>query len=71
MWWRFEFALIQQWLGHAQLETTLVYARADTEMERRELERPVPEDSPLKPFLNAERYTVDDDELLKRLVGLK
>ena len=66
-----EFALIQQWLGHAQLETTLVYARADTEMERRELEKSVPEDSPLKPFLNAERYTIDDDELLKRLVGLK
>ena len=66
-----ELTLIQQWLGHAQLETTLVYARADTEMERRELEKSVPEDSPLKPFLNAERYTVDDDELLKRLVGLK
>lgn len=66
-----ELTLIQQWLGHAQLETTLVYARADTEMERRELEKSVPEDSPLRPFLNADRYAIDDDELLKRLVGLK
>ena len=31
----------------------------------------VPVDSPLKEHLNAERYKVSDEELLKRLCGLK
>ena len=66
-----ELTLVQQWLGHAQLETTQVYARADTEMERKELAKSVPESSPLKPFLNPERFKVDDEEMLKRLAGLK
>lgn len=66
-----ELTLVQQWLGHAQLETTLVYARADTEMERKELAKAFPEESPLRPFLNPERYKVDDEETLKRLVGLR
>lgn len=66
-----DLALVQQWLGHSQLETTLVYARADTETERKALAKATPEESPLKPFLNPERYKVDDEEMLKRLVGLR
>ena len=66
-----DLALVQQWLGHAQLETTLIYARADTEMERRELAKAISDDSPLKPFLNSDRYKVGDEEMLKRLVGLR
>ena len=31
----------------------------------------IPEDSELKHFLNAERYTISDEELLKQLCGLK
>ncbi|SEN92844.1 tyrosine-type recombinase/integrase [Cryobacterium luteum] len=30
-------ALITEWLGHADPETTLIYAHADTEMKRRAL----------------------------------
>jgi hypothetical protein len=60
-------SLISELLGHAQLETTLIYARADTEMKRKAIESATPHDSPLKEFVDAERYKVDDDETLKRL----
>jgi len=59
------------WLGHAQLDTTLIYAHADTEQKRKAIEQATPSDSPLKNHLNAEKYQVTDDELLKRLYGLK
>jgi len=63
--------LLSEWLGHAQLETTLIYAHADTELKRKAIESATPPDSPLKGFINSDRYTVSDDELLKRLCGLK
>lgn len=63
--------LISQWLGHSRLETTLIYAYADTEQKREAIENAIPEDSTLKPFLNAERYSLDDDDLIKQLYGLK
>lgn len=66
-----ELALISQWLGHAQFETTLIYAHADTEIKRRALENAVPENDPLKEILNPERFVVDNDDLLKQLCGLK
>lgn len=66
-----ELTLISQWLGHAQFETTLIYAHADTEIKRKAIEKAVPENDPLKEILNPERYTVDDEELLKQLCGLK
>lgn len=66
-----DLTLIAQWLGHANLETVLVYAHADTEHKRRAIEAAVPESSPMKRFVNAERFTVSDDETLKRLYGLK
>jgi len=66
-----DLTLVSQWLGHASLETTLVYAHADTEHKRRAIEAAVPDDSPLKSFTNAERFTIDDDEMIKRLYGLK
>lgn len=66
-----DLTLISQWLGHAQFETTLIYAHADTEVKRKALEKAFPEDSPLQEFLDHERYKVDNDELLKRLTGLK
>ena len=53
------------------LETTLIYAHADTELKRKALEQAVPDDSPLKEHLNAARYKVSNEELLKRLCGLK
>lgn len=66
-----DLTLISQWLGHSNLETTLIYAHADTELKRKALEQAVPDDSPLKEHLNAARYKVSDEELLKRLCGLK
>ena len=66
-----DLSLVSQWLGHSQLETTLIYAHADTEQKRKAIEKATSDDSPLKPHLNAERYTITDDETLKRLYGLK
>lgn len=65
-----DLTLVSQWLGHSQLETTLIYAHADTEMKRKAIEASVPEESPLKALLNSERMTIDDDQLLKELCGL-
>jgi len=66
-----DLTLVSQWLGHAKLETTLIYAKADTEKKRVAIERATDPNSPLKEHLNAERYTVTDDEILKRLYGLR
>jgi len=66
-----DLTLISQWLGHADLETTLIYAHADTEHKRKAIAVAVSPDSPLKSFMNPERFTVNDDEMLKRLYGLR
>ena len=66
-----DLSLISQWLGHSCVETTLIYAHADTEIKRQAIAKAIPEDSELKHFLNAERYTISDEELLKQLCGLK
>ena len=55
----------------SRLETTLIYAYADTEQKRKAIEKAIPEDSTLKAFLNSERYRLDDDDLIKQLYGLK
>lgn len=65
-----DLSLVSQWLGHANLETTLIYAHADTELKRQAMEKAVPEDSPLRKHLNSKRYKVSDEEMLKRLVWL-
>ncbi|NBH70781.1 integrase [Clostridiaceae bacterium] len=63
-----DLTLISQWLGHKQLETTLIYAYADTEAKRKAITEAMASD----PFLEAEpvNYTVSDEEILKRLYGL-
>lgn len=66
-----DLTLISQWLGHAQLETTLIYAHADTEQKRKAIEQATSADNPLKSHLNADKYQVTDNEMLKRLYGLK
>jgi site-specific recombinase XerD len=63
--------LISEWLGHSNFETTLVYAHADTEIKRKAIEKAIPEDTPLKEHTNAERYKIDDEDVLKKLCGLK
>jgi site-specific recombinase XerD len=66
-----DLSLISQWLGHAQIETTLIYAHADTEQKRKAIEIATEENPAMKQNLNAERYTVTDDETLKLLYGLR
>ena len=66
-----DLTLVSQWLGHSQLETTQIYAHADTEHKRRAIEAATPPDNPLYSKLNSARFTVTDEETLKRLTGLK
>lgn len=66
-----DLSLISQWLGHANIETTLIYAHADTEIKRQAIDLAIPEGAPLKQFLNSTRYTVNDELLLKQLCGLR
>jgi site-specific recombinase XerD len=65
-----DLVLIQQWLGHSSMETTLVYAYADTEHKRKALEASIDPASPLAKRRNAERFTISDDETVKKLYGL-
>jgi site-specific recombinase XerD len=65
-----DLTLVSQWLGHAQFETTLIYARADTEQKRQAIQRATPKSSPLNTHFNANRYTITDEDTLRRLCGL-
>ena len=66
-----DLSLISQWLGHSQFETTLIYARADTEQKRKAIENATPKNGPLSVHLNSERFTITDEDTLKQLCGLK
>ena len=66
-----DLTLISQWLGHSQLETTQIYAHADTEHKRKAIAAATPQENPLTVHLNSTRFTVNDEEMLKRLAGLK
>lgn len=63
-----DLTLISQWLGHAQLETTLIYAHADTEAKRKAIESALAGGTISK--IQEAAYTVNDEEILKRLYGL-
>ena len=61
--------LVSEWLGHAQLETTLRYAHSDTKMKREAIEKAT---SKLNPSRTTSVATIDwnDDEIIKKLYGL-
>lgn len=63
--------LVAEWLGHAKMDTTRqFYANADTTMKKEAIDKATSEMNPI--FSNG--YDVDwehDEELLKRLYGLK
>jgi site-specific recombinase XerD len=65
-----DLELISQWLGHVNMETTLVYAYADTEHKRKAIEASIDPGSPLAKRRNAQRFTLSDDETVRRLYGL-
>ena len=66
-----DLTLISQWLGHAKMETTRIYAKADTEQKRKAIEKADANTGPLSQKLNADRFTISDDDTLKRLYGMK
>jgi hypothetical protein len=66
-----DLTLISQWLGHAQLGTTLIYSHADTEQKRKAIEQSMDLQNPLAGKDSSLCYQVDDEEMLKKLYGLK
>ncbi|MGH3162333.1 MAG: tyrosine-type recombinase/integrase [Streptosporangiaceae bacterium] len=61
-------SLLTEWLGHADPETTLVYAHADTEMKRQALEKAssaTSQSPPPAPLWH------DREDIIQRLCGLK
>ena len=66
-----DLTLISQWLGHAHLETTLIYSHADTEQKRKAIEQASLTCNPIEKAKQNERFVVSDEETLKRLYGLK
>ncbi|MCL2672196.1 MAG: site-specific integrase [Clostridiales bacterium] len=63
-------ALLAEWLGHAQLETTLIYAHADTEMKRRAIQKATAPSSPVNIEHEMIKTWKNDEDLLLRLYGL-
>jgi len=62
--------LISEWLGHSRLETTTIYASATIEMKRKAVEKLALDDKSV--FSNDVTFKyADNDEILKRLYGLK
>lgn len=61
-------ALISEWLGHSQIETTLIYAHADTSMKRKAIEKAM---EGKEPFVNNElpKY-MENEKIIKQLYGL-
>ena len=67
-----DLTLLAQWLGHTSVDTTrMYYAKADTEQKRQAIANATDKNSPLASKLSTDRYTVNDDEMLKQLYGLK
>lgn len=62
-------ALLSEWLGHAQLETTKIYANADTQMKREAIEKATNSLNPLTQKQKVSSWQ-NDEELIKRLYGL-
>jgi integrase len=62
--------LISEWLGHSNIETTLIYAYADTEMKRAAIEKATAQNHPIR---NQELFDLSklDKDTLKKLYGLK
>lgn len=64
-----DLTLISQWLGHSSVETTLIYAHADTEQKRKAIEKSM--GRKVTGGIDIPRYNVSDEDTIKRLYGLK
>jgi len=62
--------LLSEWLGHAQLETTMIYAYADTEMKRAAIQKATRN---INPLVNDDQVPCwkGDDQIIRKLYGLK
>lgn len=60
--------LVSQWLGHSQMETTLIYASADVEMKRAAFEKVCKPDDLV--FSDEVFKFQNDDDAIKKLYGL-
>lgn len=65
-----DLTLLSQWLGHANLETTLIYAHADTEQKREAIQKAMTTQVPFMEEGTA-RFKIDNDDIIKQLYGLK
>ena len=63
-------ALLSEWLGHAQLETTMIYAYADTEMKRDAIQKATGNHNPLMSSVQIPIWK-GDDQIIRKLYGLK
>jgi site-specific recombinase XerD len=61
--------IIQEWLGHANIGTTRIYASATTEMKRKESEKVIKANPNLFPEVKFDYE--DDEDILRQLAGLK
>jgi site-specific recombinase XerD len=62
--------LLAEWLGHAQLSSTLIYANADTEMKKAAIEKATSKLNPLVSGEDAYLEWEDDETLIRELYGL-
>ena len=60
--------MVSEWLGHSQLETTLIYAHADTEMKRKAVEEINSIENSV--FTNENFKYADEENIIKKLYGL-
>ena len=63
-------SLISEWLGHSDIETTLIYAYADIEMKRSAIEKAMSVSHPLYKCETPNPNELDEDEI-RRYYGLK
>ncbi|WP_313232639.1 tyrosine-type recombinase/integrase [Tissierella praeacuta] len=61
-------ALLSEFMGHANVETTKIYAYADTEMKRAAIQKG---EKARGAILNTEPIWKDDDAILRKLCGLR
>lgn len=66
-----DLSLISQWLGHTRMETTLIYAHADTEQKRRAIEKAMSTQQLLGIPADNLPHWRNDEDLIARLYGLK
>lgn len=61
--------LVSQWLGHSQLETSLIYARATTDMKRKAVDKISSKENSV--FKSDEKFKyADNEDVIRQLYGL-